>query len=444
MTSLSRIRELITTDTALFWFRRDLRLEDNTALFAALGSGLKVLPVFIFDKRILERLEDTRDARVTFIYDQLQALKQALERRGGTLAMLHGDPESIFEELRPGHLFANEDYEPYARARDSRVKTIITRLGGSFTLCKDHVVLAPGEVLKQDGTPYTVFTPYSRAWRQRILLQPPVEASSENHLHRLLTTPPLPEPTLRSIGFERSAQRFPSKEVNASIVACYHQKRDYPAAEGTSRLSIHLRFGTVSIRKLVKEAARYNEDWLTELLWREFYQMILWHFPHVAVRSFKPAYDSIPWTNNEEHFARWCQGQTGHPMVDAGMRELNETGFMHNRLRMITASFLTRHLLIDWRWGEAYFASRLQDYELASNNGGWQWAAGSGCDAAPYFRIFNPLTQQKKFDPQATYVQRWVPEWRSTSYPKPMVDHAAARQRALNVYRKTLRQTNPE
>jgi deoxyribodipyrimidine photo-lyase len=444
MTRLTHIRDLITAETALFWFRRDLRLEDNSALLAALNSGRKVLPIFIFDRQILDHLQDTRDARVTFIYDQLLAIKQLLEHLGSTVAILQGDPERIFEELRPRHLFANEDYEPYARSRDSRVKAIIRRFGGSFTLCKDHVVLAPNEVLKQDGNPYTVFTPYARAWRQKFLEEIPAALPSEKHLHMLLTTPPLPSPALRSIGFERSAQPFPSRELKSRILTNYHLQRDYPAAEGTSRLSVHLRFGTVSVRRLAGEASRHSQTWLTELIWREFFQMILWHFPHVVGRSFKPAYDAIPWTNNEEHFARWRQGQTGYPMVDAGMRELNETGFMHNRLRMITASFLSRHLLIDWRWGEAYFASKLQDFELASNNGGWQWAAGSGCDAAPYFRIFNPQTQQEKFDPQAVYVRRWVPEWRSSSYPKPIVDHAAARQRALNVYQKTLRQTHTD
>jgi deoxyribodipyrimidine photo-lyase len=272
----------------------------------------------------------------------------------------------------------------------------------------------------------------------------PAGLPSENHLHNLQTTPPLPAPTLRSIGFERSTQQFPSKELKSRILTNYHLHRDYPAVEGTSRLSVHLRFGTVSVRRLAGEANRYNQTWLTELIWREFFQMILWHFPYVVNGSFRRAYDSIPWSNNEEHFDRWRQGQTGYPLVDAGMRELNETGFMHNRLRMITASFLARHLLIDWRWGEAYFALKLQDFELASNNGGWQWAAGSGCDAAPYFRIFNPQTQQEKFDPQAVYVRRWVPEWGSSSYPKPIVDHATARQRALNVYQKTLRRTYTE
>jgi deoxyribodipyrimidine photo-lyase len=444
MTRLSHIRDLITAETALFWFRRDLRLEDNSALHAALNSGRKVLPIFIFDRQILDNLQDTHDARVTFIYDQLLALKKSLEHRGSTLVILQGDPERIFEELRPGHLFANEDYEPYARSRDSRVKAIVHRFGGSFTLYKDHVVLAPEEVLKQDGTPYTVFTPYARAWRQKFVEGMPAGLPSENHLHNLQTTPPLPAPTLRSIGFERSTQQFPSKELKSRILTNYHLHRDYPALEGTSRLSVHLRFGTVSVRRLAGEANRYNQTWLTELIWREFFQMILWHFPYVVNGSFRRAYDSIPWSNNEEHFDRWRQGQTGYPLVDAGMRELNETGFMHNRLRMITASFLARHLLIDWRWGEAYFALKLQDFELASNNGGWQWAAGSGCDAAPYFRIFNPQTQQEKFDPQAVYVRRWVPEWGSSSYPKPIVDHATARQRALNVYQKTLRRTYTE
>ena len=370
--------------------RRDLRISDNAALYYALRENKRVLPLFIFDTNILGTLEDKHDRRVGFIHSALREVHDRLHQHNSTLLILYGDPIDIFRELRPRNVYTNRDYEPYALNRDQNVARELAKNGISFHSYKDHLIFEKNEVVKHDGTPYTVFTPYSRQWKKQLNTFFVKSYPCEAYFRSLCKIAPLPVPELSKIGFTSQNDTFPERKIPISIIRKYDQTRDFPAVRGTSRIGVHLRFGTMSIRKLVAIALKTNETWLNELIWREFYSAILLHFPHVEHNAFKPAYDNIRWRNDENEFRRWCEGATGYPLVDAGMRELNATGFMHNRVRMVTASFLTRHLLIDWRWGEAYFAQHLLDYELASNNGGWQWAAGSGCDAAPYFRIFNP------------------------------------------------------
>ncbi|HEX6889616.1 MAG TPA: deoxyribodipyrimidine photo-lyase, partial [Chryseolinea sp.] len=417
-----------------------LRLDDNAGLYHALRENPLVQPIFIFDTQILERLEEKADRRVDFIHRSLQFIKHQLEQLGSSLLVLRGDPVEVFEDMNPRAVYTNHDYEPYARERDETIKAILERKGIAFKTYKDQVIFDRGEIVKDDNTPYTVFTPYSRKWKSTLNEFYLKSYPTEKYFKHLVKITPLPFPTLKEIGFEATDALFPERVIRRSLISKYDSQRDFPAINGTSRLSVHIRFGTVSIRKLVQLAVKTNDSWLNELIWREFYQMILWHFPHVSTRSFKPLYDRIEWLNDPDDFRKWCEGRTGYPMVDAGMRELNATGFMHNRVRMITASFLTKHLLIDWAWGEAYFASKLLDYDLASNNGGWQWAAGSGCDAAPYFRIFNPEVQMKKFDPQLKYVKKWIPELGTAEYPQPIVEHKFARERALRVYKMALQE----
>jgi deoxyribodipyrimidine photo-lyase len=430
----------------LFWFRRDLRLEDNHGLYQALKTNDPVLPIFIFDTTILDKLEEQADQRVQFIYEQIQLLKVSLENEGSTLLVCYGNPVAVYQQLASNlHLkavYTNHDYEPYARRRDQAVAECLAAYQITFHSFKDQVIFEKDEVMKDDGTPYTVFTPYMKKWKA--LFRPEMAYSLESSalLHHCLQTNPLYLLSLQAMGFQPQQCDFSGKEIDLVRIKRYDQQRDIPAILGTSRLSIHFRFGTISIRVATRIAREYNEVWLHELIWRNFYMMILWHFPYVVERSFKPVYDKVAWENNQEHFQAWCAGKTGYPIVDAGMRELNATGYMHNRLRMITASFLTKHLLIDWRWGEAYFAKKLLDFELSSNNGGWQWAAGSGCDAAPYFRIFNPHLQTQKFDPELKYVKQWVPELKSTAYPHPIVAHSTARERALVAYKEALASEN--
>lgn len=436
--SIHTLRNAVSPDTTIFWFRRDLRLEDNGGLHQALKNHKNVLPLFIYDQIILEKLENRNDRRVEFIHLTVHGLKASLEELGSSILIAIGDPAEIFRELTPRAVIANDDYEPYARERDSKVRDILSRKGIPFYVFKDHVIFEKAEVVKDNGTPYTVFTPYSRKWKA-MLNDGALKANQvEKYYHNLKPTPPLHEPTLEDIGFKPTADVFPVRQIKLSRIRSYDETRNFPGIVGTTRLGIHLRFGTVSIRRLVSIALRENPTWLNELIWREFFQMILWHFPETAQKCFKTEYERILWRNNEQEFQAWCEGRTGYPLVDAGMRELNATGFMHNRVRMVTASFLTKHLLIDWRWGEGYFAEKLLDYELASNVGGWQWAAGCGCDAAPYFRIFNPALQEKKFDPDRVYVKRWIPEVDTPSYPGPIVDHAFARERALRAYQSAL------
>ncbi|PVD53230.1 deoxyribodipyrimidine photolyase [Terrimonas sp.] len=427
----------------IFWFRRDLRLTDNTGLYYALKDINPVIPVFIFDAAILDELEDKHDSRVTFIHNALTGIQQQLIKLEATLDVRYGLPENIFSALLREYtienVFANHDYEPYAVARDERVKAILHENNISFHTYKDQVIFEKDEAVKDNGEPYTVFTPYSRKWKSLLkevyIKSYPVEQFFSNFYKQSSK----PVPALGQIGFYETAAVFPSKNIDTKKLESYEKERDFPALQGTSRLSVHLRFGTVSIRKLVSRALESSDMFLNELIWREFYQCILWHFPQVVYQSFKPGYDKIKWRNNEKEFEAWCTGNTGYPIVDAGMRELNETGYMHNRVRMIVASFLTKHLLIDWRWGEAYFAKKLLDYDLAANNGGWQWAAGTGCDAAPYFRVFNPYLQAKKFDPALIYIRRWVPEFEELTYSQPVVDHEFARKRCLQVYAEALK-----
>lgn len=427
----------------IFWFRRDLRLHDNTGLYYALKSELPVLPVFIFDTNILGKLNAKDDARVTFIHSKISEIKSQLEKSGSSIRVLHDTPLHAFifllEEYKINAVFTNKDYEPETIKRDKEIETFLKSNGIGYYAFKDHVIFEENEVLKDDGEPYTVFTPYSRKWKQTLgntLIQ---QFPSEKFADNFIKTREFHFPELSEIGFKKSRLTVPEPDISNALISNYESTRDIPAINGTSRLGIHLRFGTVSIREVTQKARKVSETFLNEIIWRNFFIDILWHFPHVVNHSFKPKYDRIEWRNNEAEFEKWCRGETGFPMVDAGMRELNETGFMHNRVRMITASFLVKDLLIDWRWGEAYFAEKLLDYELASNNGNWQWAAGCGCDAAPYFRVFNPEAQQKKFDPKGKYVLKWVPEYGTLNYPPPMIDHKFARERVLKVFKEALK-----
>jgi len=429
----------------LFWFRRDLRLHDNAALYHALKSGNPVLPVFLFDTDILDKLEDKRDRRVEFIHLALQELQAQLTQMGTTLVVKHGSSTACWEELtrtyNVAEVYTNHDYEPTAIRRDRAIGEWLNAHGIAFYTYKDQCIFEKNEVLSGAGTPYTVFTPYSRKWKEKLnpfYLKP---YPAETYFQHFYKASPLSLPSLAEIGFEVVGQPFPAKTVRDELVKNYKERRDTPSIQGTSRLSVHLRFGTISIRELARHTKDLSETFLNELIWRDFYMQILWHFPHVGEgKAFRADYDRIEWRNDEAQFKKWCEGRTGYPIVDAGMRELNATGFMHNRVRMVVASFLTKHLLIDWRWGEAYFAQKLLDFDLSANNGGWQWASGSGTDAAPYFRIFNPTSQTQKFDPQLVYIKKWVPEINSFDYPKPIVDHAAARERCLATYQKALKQ----
>lgn len=421
------------------WLRRDLRLHDHAALYHALKSPFPVQLLFIFDLNILSKLADPADARVSFIYQQLLKIKQVLQSKGSDLWIEYGKPDEIWNKLLQIHtireVHTNHDYEPYAIQRDKIIGDLLTSKGVKFQTWKDQVIFEKDEVLSQTCKSYTIYTPYSRMWMQKLNAFYIKSYPAEKYMHNLVQSPPCEMPTLGSMGYTHTRIPFPSDQVPDTIIRNYAETRNTPSLDATSHLGIHLRFGTISIRELVSHVKHLSETYLKELIWREFFMQILWHHPHVVHQSFKKQYDAIKWRNNEVEFRRWCAGETGYPMVDAGMRELNETGFMHNRVRMITASFLCKHLLIDWRWGEAYFAEKLLDFELASNNGNWQWAAGTGCDAAPYFRIFNPIEQQKKFDPQGIYIRKWVKEIGSFTYSKPIVDHKIARERALAAYK---------
>jgi len=432
------------TAVNIFWFRRDLRLHDNAGLYQALRSGKPVLPIFIFDTNILDKLEDKADRRVQFIHAALEEIQHALLTMGSTLEVFHSTPIDTFQELLRRYkiekVFTNHDYEPYALERDAAVGKLLQENGASFHTFKDQVIFEKDEVLKDDGKPYTVFTPYSKKWKASLTSFHYKAYPTEKYFAHFYKQEPIVLPSLEAIGFQKGTVVYPGKELDAELVRKYKEQRDYPGIAGTSKLSVHLRFGTVSIRQLVAKSLGLSETFINELIWRDFYHMILWHFPQVGKgKAFKPEYDTIEWRKDKGEFALWCEGRTGYPIVDAGMRELNATGYMHNRVRMIVASFLTKHLLLDWRLGEAYFAEKLLDFDLAANNGGWQWAAGSGCDAAPYFRIFNPYLQTQKFDPQLAYIKKWVPELNEFSYPKPIVEHELARKRCLEMYSRALK-----
>ncbi|MEO4005684.1 deoxyribodipyrimidine photo-lyase [Flavobacterium sp. CAU 1735] len=426
---------------SIFWFRRDLRLNDNTGLFHALNSELPVLPIFIFDISILSQLP-TNDARVGFIHNLLDQMQQQLSKSGKSLAVFYGDPVSIFQKLihenNIATVYTNHDYEPSARKRDTAVYNLLKENNIAFKTAKDQVIFEKSEVVKDDGTPYVVYTPYSKKWKEHFYKTTIHHYPSETVLGNIVSHD-YPFLSLHDIGFQSSKITVPTFDVSEKLVENYEDTRNFPAISGTSLLGPHLRFGSVSIRQMVRLAAGFkNQTFLNELIWREFFMQILWHFPHTIHRSFKEKYDAIQWSNNEDLFRKWCEGQTGYPFVDAGMRELNTTGHMHNRVRMIVASFLCKHLLIDWRWGETYFAQKLLDYEQSSNVGNWQWAAGSGVDAAPYFRIFNPTEQIKKFDKDLIYIKKWIPELGTETYPLPIVDHKTAREKCLTTYKKAV------
>jgi deoxyribodipyrimidine photo-lyase len=427
----------------IFWHRRDLRIEDNSGLYQALKSNFKITPVFIFDTEILKLL-NTNDQRIIFIHQKVQQLKLEYQKLGSDLEIFHGNPVDLIPNLlskfQAEILFTNRDYEPYAISRDKQIAEILQLYSIPFKGFKDHVIFDKSEILKQDGKPYTVFTPYMKKWKEKLNSYYIKAYPTYKYIFNLeKKSPNQTIISLKSLGFsDKQYVAFPKVVIQENIIQHYHKTRDFPSLEGTSRLSLHLRFGTISIRKVVETAIQTNEKYLNELIWRDFYQMILYHFPYSSTNSFKKQYDNILWLNDEGNFKKWCEGKTGYPMVDAGMRELNQTGFMHNRVRMIVASFLTKHLLIDWRWGAHYFADKLLDFELASNIGGWQWAASSGCDAVPYFRIFNPSSQQEKFDSDLSYVKKWIPEFETEDYPKPIVEHKIARERAISLYKSSL------
>ena len=431
-------------EVCLFWFRRDLRLHDNAGLYAALESGYPVLPLFIFDPEILGSLPQD-DARVNFIHINLQQIREKLQNTvGASLAVFFNNPEDVFKDLLQTNtvkaVYTNEDYEPYAIKRDSAISQLLAGQQVPFVNCKDQVVFAKNEITKDDGNPYVVYTPYMRKWKSTLNPEQHLKAyPSENQLNKLVRDADLPNLSLTDIGFRPSKIQVPDYLADKTLMDEYGAKRDFPAVNGTSHLGPHLRFGTVSIRQLARKALESKEEtFLNELIWREFFMQILWHFPRTVHESFKKRYDNIVWRNNTSEFEKWKNGKTGYALVDAGMRELNATGYMHNRVRMLVASFLCKHLLIDWRWGEAYFAEKLLDFELSSNVGNWQWASGSGVDAAPYFRIFNPMTQIEKFDKQRIYIQKWIPEFGTDAYPEKMVDHKAARERCLATYKAAL------
>ncbi|MFA7272728.1 MAG: deoxyribodipyrimidine photo-lyase [Crocinitomicaceae bacterium] len=429
---------------ALFWHRRDLRFHDNAGLYRALKENESVQSVFVFDKTILDKLP-TNDQRILFIHKAIQELKSVYQNFGSDLKVIYGNPvieiPKLAAELDVSTVYTNRDYEPYAQQRDKEVFDTLKNQNIDFIGAKDHVIFEKAEVVKPDGLPYTIFTPYSRKWKEKLtdfyLSSYPTEKYAA---HLRISKNPFDLPNLKEMGFEETELHpIPAPKYASKFMANYSISRDFPAVEkGTSHLGVHLRFGTISIRELARQAAQTNETFLNELIWRDFYQAILFHFPHSVTGSFKKQYDAILWRNNETEFQAWCEGKTGYPLVDAGMRELNATGYMHNRVRMVVASFLTKHLLIDWKWGETYFAEKLLDFDLASNIGGWQWASGSGCDAAPYFRVFNPTAQLEKFDKELKYVKKWVPEYGTAAYAPPIVEHKMARERVLAVYKEAL------
>jgi deoxyribodipyrimidine photo-lyase len=431
-------------ELAVFWFRRDLRIQDNAALYHALKNNAAVLPVFIFDSTILNKLEDKQDRRVHFIHSALTALQKELHALGSSIKVYQGEPLEVFKQITTEYkitvVYTNHDYEPAAIERDKQVKDFLQTKGIDFKTYKDQCIFEKNEVTKEDGLPYTIFTPYSVKWKKKLTDFYFRPYPNKKYVASFYKCSPFKIPALQELGFEETDIAFSLPIIDEAIISQYSEQRNFPAIQGTTRLSMHLRFGTVSIRTLVQKALQLNETWLNELIWRDFYMMILSHFPHVVDSAFKPAYNRIQWRNNEKEFDAWCNAKTGYPIVDAGMNELNQTGFMHNRVRMITASFLVKHLLIDWRWGEAYFAQKLIDFDLSANNGGWQWAAGSGCDAAPYFRVFSPSEQTKKFDAKLDYIKRWAPDFGNLDYPQPIVEHKYARQRVLKIYKEALQQ----
>ena len=430
------------TKAVIFWFRRDIRLSDNKGLYNALKSNMPVIPLFVFDKHILEEL-DKYDPRFQFIYQQIKNLNNKIKKHGSRVINIHDYPVNAFKLLLSKYdiksVYVNRDYEPYSRKRDSDVSEFLIQHGVDFISFKDHVVFEKSEVVKKDGEPYKVYTPYSKIWLNKLKESQIIKYPSENYLDKLYKFNFKSITPYEKIGFKNSSLFPPDLNLKKDVIDNYEKKRNYPFINGTSKIGVHLRFGTISIRSVLKKSLdSVNNTYLKELAWRDFFIQILWHYPHIVKKSFKPRYDKIVWRNNQTEFQSWCNGETGYPLVDAGMRELNQTGFMHNRVRMVVGSFLCKHLLIDWRLGESYFAKKLFDFELASNVGNWQWVAGCGVDAAPYFRIFNPTEQLKKFDNNKEYIKKWVPEFDKSNYINPIVEHKFARNRCLNVYKKAL------
>ncbi len=427
----------------IFWFRRDLRLDDNVGFYKALQGKFPVLPVFLFDTEILKELPKN-DPRVTFIFETLLKMQNKLQEKGSDLGLYHGKPQEVFqkiiEQFQVQNVIANHDYEPYAKKRDAEIEKFLTQKGIGFYTYKDQVIFEKDEITKDDGAPYIVYTPYMKRWKEKFNKEFHEKIHDANGFFKnLFQTQVLPALSLGDIGFQKSKIEVLQYNVMPKIIQQYEKKRNFPAEDATSHLGAHLRFGTVSIRQIIKKATlEKNETFWQELIWREFFMQILWHFPETVNNAFKKKYDRIEWRNNKDEFKMWQEGKTGYPLVDAGIRQLNETGYMHNRVRMVVASFLCKHLLIDWRWGEAYFAEKLLDYEMSSNIGNWQWAAGTGVDAAPYFRIFNPSTQIEKFDKDYRYIKKWIAEYGTEKYPEKMVDHKEARERCLRIYKKAL------
>ena len=428
----------------IFWFRRDLRLDDNIGLNEALNNKFEVIPLFIFDENITDEL-DKNDPRVNFIYKQLEYINSTLSTKfNSKLLVLKGNPFEVIQKLitdyNIGEVFSNHDYEPYAIARDKKINEFLLSKNILFSSFKDQVIFEKDEITKDDKTPYVVYTPYMKKWKTKLDGTNLSGFKSKDLTHNFYSkNDSYNWCTLNSLGFEKSNMEVPNYKLDEDLVEKYENERNFPSLNSTSKIGPHLRFGTVSIRQVLLFVLKCkNEVFLQELIWREFFMQILWFFPNTQTRCFKEKYENVQWLYDEESFNKWCEGKTGYPIVDAGMRELNATGFMHNRVRMITAGFLCKHLLIDWRWGEAYFAKKLFDYELSSNIGNWQWAAGTGVDSAPYFRIFNPTTQAIKFDKELKYINKWVTNLNELDYPKPIVDHKFARQRCLETYKKGL------
>ena len=430
-------------EVSVFWFRRDLRLDDNAGLWKALTNPYPVVPIFIFDVNILSKLDDKKDPRVSFLHQRILKLNGQLKAYNTSLKVFYGNPLDVFLKLINDYsvksVFYNRDYEPYAIKRDQAIFDFLHKNNINVVGAKDHVIFEKNEIVKADGTPYLVFSPYGKAWRKKLSPYHYKAYPTQEYFTNFIDEKETNVPSLTSLGFIKTNQQLPSAEINLDTIRSYDKTRNFPSIEGgTSRLGLHLRFGSISIRKLLTKSVDINDTFINELIWRDFFQMALYHFPNSTEKAIKPKYDRIQWETNMQHFEAWCNGQTGYPMVDAGMRELNTTGYMHNRIRMIVASFLTKHLLIDWRLGERYFAQKLLDFDLASNIGGWQWASGSGLDAAPYFRVFNPTSQLEKFDKQRKYIRRWIPEYDTEKYPKPIVDHKWARERCLERFKLAL------
>jgi len=427
--------------TTIHWFRRDLRIKDNTALFHALSQNNNVQCIFIFDENIINELPKN-DHRISFIYDTLVNINYELNKYGTSIKIFKGDPIDVFKKIildnEINSIYFNKDYEPYTINRDNSIEKLLSKQNIKVKSYKDHVIFEEKEITKDDNKPYTIYTPYSKKWLKKIHETKITEYNIIPFLNNFKKNKNLNIKSREELDFIKSDTLVYDFNSTDEIILSYEKTRNYPFIEGTSKVGPYLRFGLISIRTLVLKSINKDITYLKELIWRDFFSQILFNFPNVINSSFKNKYDNIKWENNEHFLNKWKNGETGYPIVDAGMRELNNTGFMHNRVRMITASFLCKHLLIDWRFGEAYFAEKLFDYELSSNNGNWQWAAGCGCDAAPYFRVFNPYTQQEKFDKGFNYIKKWVPEYNSNKYAKPLVNHKEARIKAIEHYKKYL------